>query len=82
MSDPNPTRVPSFFTRRWSSAENVDRLTCPECATTMPPFAAGDLPPVRSLLACGNCGLESKVPALQSQAGLGSDARPSTDDRS
>lgn len=82
MSDPTPTRIPGFFNRRWSAAENVDRLTCPECLTTMPPFGGGSLPAVGSLIACSTCGLESKVPALQSRAGMPDAPPPDTDDRS
>jgi hypothetical protein len=76
-----PTRIPGFFERRWDSETNTDVLRCVECREYME-FAGNTLPPVGALLTCSGCGLNSKVPALQSQAGLPDASRPPTDDRS
>jgi hypothetical protein len=77
-----PTRIPGFYNRRYSAAEDVDRLDCPECHTTQT-FPHAELPAVATLHTCPNCELASRVPALPSQAGMVDPIDPPpTDERS
>jgi hypothetical protein len=64
-----PTRIPDFFDRV------DDTLTCRECRLQQ------DLPTASSIVGelyeCANCGLRSRIPALDSEAGMVSPPRPS-----
>jgi predicted Zn finger-like uncharacterized protein len=78
-----PTRIPGFYNRRYGAAEEVDRLDCPECNTTAPAINHQEMPVAGTLVTCDHCGLESRVPALKSRAGMDPDtAPPLTNDRS
>ncbi|HEY3435095.1 MAG TPA: hypothetical protein VGK41_05535 [Solirubrobacterales bacterium] len=71
MPDPNgtPTRIPDFYDRRYSAVTEVDRLDCRECHKTQT-LEHDEVPDPGTLIACPECGLESRVPALPSQAGM------------
>ena len=76
------TRIPGFYNRRYSSVQEVDRLDCPECHTTAPAIPHDQMPAPGTLVTCEHCGLDSRVPALPSQAGMADPVQPDNDERS
>lgn len=71
-------RIPGWYERRHDHDREVDVLTCVDGCGLKSEWDAGDLVP-RELIECPGCGLESRVPALPSEAGA-PDADPPTQD--
>lgn len=74
-------RIPDFFDREYERATDLDTLFCRECGAGTT-FDHSELPPNGEVMPCPECNLESRVPALPSEAGVDDPGPPVTDERS